>query len=99
MSSNVTPLPVPLTFNEVFLHAFMDAKPPCAALGLVEQAGQTMGFVAVQTNERLPAHAAQAGFDFGFELLGNDRYQLLHFILAFQGLASYDILLNPNNPL
>jgi len=99
MLSNVTQLPVPLTFNEPFLRAFMDSEPPCAALGLVEQAGQARGFVAARINESLPVHAAQAGFDFGFEVLGNDRYQLLHFILDFPGLQPYDLLLNPSNPL
>jgi hypothetical protein len=99
MLSNVTQLPVPLTFNDRFLHAFMDSEPPCAALGLVEQAGQTRGFVAARTNESMPLQAAESGFDFGFELLGNDRYQLIHFILGFPGLQPYDIILNPNNPL
>ena len=97
--SNITKLPVPLTFNKRFLRAFIDAEAPCAALGLVEEAGQTRGFVAARTNESLPDHTAQAGFDFGSELLGTDRYQLIHFILHFQGFQTYDILLNPNNPL
>ncbi len=99
MMSNITRLPVPLTLNERFLRAFMAAQAPCAALGLVEEAGQPRGFVAARTNESLPMHTAQSGFEFGFELLGNDRYQLIHFVLQFQGLQSYDILLNPNNPL
>ena len=99
MLSNVTQLPVPLTFNEPFLRAFMDSEPPCAALGLVEQAGQTRGFVAARINESLPLLATESGFDFGFELLGNERYQLIHFILTFPELQPYDIILNPNNPL
>lgn len=96
---NVIQLPVPLTLNGRFLRAFMDAEAPCAALGLVEEAGQTRGFVAARTRERLPAHTAQSGFDLGYELLGNDRYQLMHFVLRFQDLPPYDILLNPNNPV
>lgn len=75
----------------------MDSEPPCAALGLVEQARQSCGFVAVRTNESLPPQAAQAGFDFAFEVLGNDRYQLLHFVLDLPGRQPYDIILNPNN--
>ena len=99
MSSNVTRLPVPLTFNELFLHSFVNEEPPCAALGLVEEAAQTRGFVAIQINESVPTRTAQSGFDFGYELLGNDRCQLIHFILKFEGFGTYDILLNPNNPL
>ena len=97
--SNVVQLPVPLTLNERFLRAFMAAEAPCAALGLVEEAGQAKGFVAARIDERLPMAAAQSGFDVGYELIGTARYPLMHFILNFQSLPPYDILLNPNNPV
>jgi len=97
--SNVTQLPVPLTINERFLRAFLDAEASCAALGLVEEARQVRGFVAARINESLPIQAARSGGDFGYELLGTDRYEIVHLILNFPGLQPYDILLNPNNPV
>lgn len=91
--------PPPLTLNERFIYAFADEDGPCAALGLVESLGQELGFMAVKLTDPLPPQVANSGFDFGFEVLGNERYQLLHFVLNVKGIDPYDIIVNPNNPV
>ena len=38
-----------LTVNQSFMEAFLDAQPPCGALGLVEENGRQSGFVVLRT--------------------------------------------------
>ena len=91
-------LPV-LTVNRSFLYEFMDAEPPCGALGLVEESGQQSGFVALHLDEEIPSEVTARGFQFGHSLLGDDAFEVVHFAFEFYGFGTWNILINPNNPL
>jgi hypothetical protein len=32
-------------------------------------------------------------------MLGNDNFEVLHFVFQFYGFETYNALINPNNPL
>ena len=91
-------LPV-LTVNRSFLYDFMDAEPPCSALGLVEESGRQSGLVALHLNEEIPSEVTARGFRFGHSLLGGDTFAVVHFAFEFYGFGTWNLLINPNNPL
>ena len=91
-------LPV-LTVNRSFLYEFMDAEPPCGALGLVEESGRQSGFVALHLDEDIPSEVTARGFRFGHSLLGGDSFEVIHFAFEFYGFRTWNLLINPNNPL
>ena len=88
-----------LTVNRSFLYDFMDAEPPCAALGLVEEGGRQSGFVAVHLDEDIPSEVTAKGFRFGHSLFGGDTFEVVHFAFHFYGFGTWNLLINPNNPL
>ncbi len=90
--SNVITFLPPLTFNELFLRSFINEDPPCAALGVVETAGRKKGFIALKAEKEITNYSE--GFDLGTQLLGNDRFAVLHMILNFSDDNIYDVLLN-----
>ncbi len=91
-------LPV-LTVNRSFLYDFMDAEPPCGALGMVEENGRQSGFVALHLDEEIPSEVTARGFRFGHSLLGGDTFEVVHFAFEFYGFGTWNLLINPNNPL
>ena len=91
-------LPV-LTINRSFLYDFMDAEPPCGALGLVEEKGRRSGFVALHLDEEIPSEVMARGLRFGHSLLGGDTFEVIHFAFEFYGFRTWNLLINPNNPL
>jgi hypothetical protein len=78
---------------------FMQAELPCCGLGVVEVTGQKMGLVALHLNEVLPRKVADLGFRFGHCLLGTSSYEVIHFAFVFYGWKTYNVLINPNNPV
>jgi hypothetical protein len=90
--SNVISFLPPLTFNKLFLASFINEEAPCAALGIVETRKQEKGFIALKAEKELGDY--EQGFDLGTELLGNDRFAVLHLILNFSENNTYDVLLN-----
>ncbi len=93
--SNVITFLPPMIFNRYFIENFVQEKPPCAALGIVETKGQEKGFIAIKTENDMGDH--QGGFDLGTQLLGSDDFAMLHLILNFNQDNIYDILLNLNS--
>ena len=91
-------LPV-LTVNRSFMHDFMDAEPPCGALGLVEENGRQSGFVALHLDADIPSEVTARGFRLGHSLLGGDAFEVIHLAFAFYGFRTWNLLINPNNPL
>jgi len=77
----------------------MDAEPPCSALGLVEENGQRSGFVALRLIEEISSEVAARGFQFGHSRLGGDAIEVVHFTFEFYGFGTWNIMINPNNPL
>ncbi len=80
------------------MREFTAADAPCFALGVVEERNQQCGFLGLRPDRVIPAHIADTGFAFGHTLLGNDHFEVVQFVFHFYGFATYNTLLNPNNP-
>ena len=91
-------LPV-LTVNRSFMHELMDAETPCGALGLVEENGRQSGFVALHLDADIPSEVTARGFRFGHSLLGGDTFEVIQLVFQFYGFRTWNLLINPNNPL
>jgi len=97
--SNVHPLLPRLTVNRQFMSDFIAAETPCFALGLVEERKRPCGFMALRLDESLPPAISDAGFRFGHSLYGNTQFEAVHFAFQFYGFKTYNVLVNPNNPI
>ena len=86
-----------LVVNRRFMQAFLAAAPPCMALGMVEVQQQLCGMLALRLDEVIPAPVADRGFEFGHTLFGTTTFVVLHFVFAFPGFQTYNVLINPNN--
>ena len=89
----------PLTLNRAFTQEFIDADPPCFAMGLVEERGQPCGLLALRPAEAIPSEVSDLGLNFGHALYGSATFEVLHFVFGFYGFQTYNVLVNPNNPL
>ena len=96
---NVTHLLPKLTVNRQFIDDFLSAKPPCFALGMIEERKQKLALLALRPGEVISHEVTEPGFNFGHSLLGDDHYEVVHFAFEFYGFGTYNVLLNPNNPL
>jgi hypothetical protein len=81
------------------MREFIEADTPCFALGLVEERGRQSGFLALRPAEEIPPEVSDSGFAFGHSLYGGSRFEVLHFAFQFYDFQTYNVLLNPNNPL
>lgn len=98
MSTPSPDLPT-LTVNRSFIEEFIAAQQPCCALGLVEVQTQQCAFVALRPETAIPSHITDQGFAFGHALIGNSKFEVIHFGFDFYGFQAYNVLLNPNNPI
>ena len=64
-----------------------------------KSAHQQCGFLALRPDEAIPPEISDQGFNFGHCLLGNESYEVIHFSFEFYGFQTYNVLINPNNPL
>ena len=97
--SKVYPLLPKLTVNRRFIDNFIAAQAPCFALGLVEERQRQCGFLALRPNDVIPPEITNIGFRFGHSLLGTADFEVVHFAFEFYGFATYNVLINPNNPV
>lgn len=97
--SKVCPFRPRLTVNRQFMSDFLAAQPPCFALGLVEERDQQTGFLALRPERDIPSRITKAGIRFGHSLLGTAAFEVVHFAFEFYGFATYNVLVNPSNPL
>jgi len=95
----VTPLLPRLTVNRRFIDEFVSAATPCCALGVVEERKRQCGLIALRPDKLIPEHITDGGFCFGHTLLGTAEYEVVHFAFHFYGFGTYNVLVNPNNPL
>jgi len=93
------PLRPTLTVNGPFMRDFLAAESPCFALGMVEERQRPCGFLALRPPTVIPPAIANAGFRFGHGLLGNADFVVVQFVFAFYGFETYNVLVNPTNPL
>jgi hypothetical protein len=97
--NNVHSLLPRMVVNGALIHELLASPAPCFALGLVEERKQQSGFLAVRPKVPIPHAVVQDGFRFGHSLLGNSKFEVVHFVFEFYDYASYNVLLNPNNPV
>lgn len=66
---------------------------------MIEERKQKLGLLALRPGKRIPTEITAPGFNFGHSLLGNACYEVVHFAFEFYGFGTYNVLINPNNPL
>jgi len=88
-----------LTVNRQFMAAFLAEQAPCLALGLVEEGIGRCALIALRLNQAIPREVSAAGFRFGHALLGTSRWEEVHFAFEFYGFATYNVLINPSDPV
>jgi hypothetical protein len=98
MFSNPPDLPS-LTVNRSFMEEFIAAEKPCCALGLVEVQNRDCAFIALRPEISIPSHITDKGFAFGHTLIGNSDFEVIQFVFDFYGFKTFNVLLNPNNPI
>ena len=97
--SPVPPLRPALVVNRLFMQEFLAAEPPCFALGMVEERQQPCGMLALRLDQEMPVTVADSGCEFGHALFGTTAFVVLHLVFAFPGFQTYNVLINPHNPL
>ena len=97
--SNIYPLLPRLTVNERFINELISAQAPCFGLGLVEERKQECGFLALRLNKSIPKTFTNIVFRFGHSLFENAEFEVVHFAFEIYGFETYNVLLNPNNPV
>jgi hypothetical protein len=93
------PLRPVLTVNCSFIREFIAADSPCFALGMVEEQQRQYGLLALRPDQAIPAQVINRGLNFGHALLGNATFEVIHFAFEFYGFQTYNVLVNPNNPV
>jgi hypothetical protein len=48
---------------------------------------------------RFPTYVTKKGFAFGHTLIGNSSFEVIQFVFDFYGFQTFNVLLNPNNPI
>jgi hypothetical protein len=84
-----------LTVSRPFMAAFLAGETPCLALGLAEEGIGRCALIALRLERALPA----AGFRFGHALVGTGKWEVVHFAFELYGFATYNGLINPNDPV
>ena len=97
--SNINRLLPKLTVNRPFISEFMVAEVPCFALGMVEETNRQCGLLALRPDEVIPSEISDGGFNFGHSLFGSAAFEVIHFAFEFYDFRTYNVLVNPNNPL
>jgi hypothetical protein len=97
--SNVYPLLPKLAIHRQFIDDFIAEETPCFALGMIEERKQKLGLMALRPGQAIPPEITEPGFNFGHSLLGNAHFEVVHFAFEFYGFCTYNVLINPNNPL
>lgn len=88
-----------LAVNRSFMAEFLDAEPPCFALGLIEVGGTRCALVALRPEQPIPRHVTAGGFRFGHSMLGGAGWEVVHFGFEFYGFRTYNALVNPSDPV
>jgi hypothetical protein len=88
-----------LTVNRPFITEFVAAETPCFAMGMVSESHRQCGLLALRPDEVIPSEVTETGFNFGHSLFGNASFEVIHFAFEFYGFKTYNVVVNPNNPL
>ncbi|MGD0104314.1 MAG: hypothetical protein ABSC06_09780 [Rhodopila sp.] len=98
MQTTRSTLPTP-TVHRQFMMDFIAEDAPCCALGLVEENGSQCAMIVLCLNQPLPRKVAAAGFNFGHRFIGGSDGEVVHFGFEFYGFATYNVLINPSDPV
>jgi hypothetical protein len=55
--------------------------------------------LALRINDTIPNETLDRGFEFGSCLYGNSKFEVIHFVIDFQGFKTYNLFVNPNSPV
>ncbi len=66
---------------------------------MIEERKQKLGLLALRPGKDIPPEITEPGFNFGHSLQGNAHFEVVHFAFEFYGFGTYNVLINPNNPL
>jgi hypothetical protein len=88
-----------LTLNHACIQEFIRAQQPCCALGLVEVQNRPCAFIALCPGTTISPVIPSKGFLFSHTLIGNSDIKVIHFGFELNGFQSFNVLLNPNNPI
>ncbi len=97
--TDIHPLRPTLTVNHSFIREFIAVDAPCFALGMIEERQQQYGLLALRPGQAIPPQVTDRGLNFGHSLLGNDSFEVIHFAFEFYSFQTYNVLVNPNNPV
>lgn len=97
--NNVYPMLPKLTVNRQFMHDFITENTPCCAFGAIEDRNRKSGLIALRLNDVIPNEVTDKGFCLGHSLYGSSRFEVVHFVFQFYGFKTYNVLINPNDPL
>ncbi|MBF0300796.1 MAG: hypothetical protein HQK51_18955 [Oligoflexia bacterium] len=87
-----------LTINRQFIEDFISTdNVPCFAMGVVEERKSLRAFLAIRTIKTIPSEVSYGGFNFGHSLLGNSKFEVVHFAFEFYNFQTFNVLVNPNN--
>lgn len=78
-----------LTVNRAFIGEFINAEPPCFAMGMVEESAQPSGLLALRPSASIPVDVLARGLSFGHCMFGNNRFEVVHFAFHFYGFDTY----------
>ena len=68
-------------------------------MGIVEERQRLCGMLALRVDQEMPVTVANGGFEFGHALFGTTAFVVLHLVFAFPEFQTYNVLINPHNPL
>ena len=84
--------------RESSLHAGVSGSgPSLPRAGDGGRAAAAVWDARVTLDEAIPTAIADRGFEFGHTLFGTTTFVVLHFVVAFPGFQTYNVLINPNN--
>jgi hypothetical protein len=90
----------PLTFNSFFIKEFIEADNSSAAIGILEEYGKKIGFLAIKPDKLIPGEFTQGGINFGHQLFANDKGNpILRLSIEIYNYQQYHFFLNPNNDI
>jgi hypothetical protein len=78
---------------------FIAKEPPCLALGLVDVEGSQCAMIVLRLTQPLPKKISAAGFAFGHRFIAGGDWEVVHFGFEFYGFATYNVLINPSDPV
>ena len=87
-----------LSISRAFMTDFIQAQPPCFALGMIDIEGDHTGFLAMRPKQPIPSQTKAAGFNFEHALIGFDNTVLCQFIFDFYEHSRYSAIVNPASP-